>query len=135
MRRTLVTGMLLTLLLAGCGGDSDNAEPAGGPTTTVAAGPPTSGSTDTNFTGANSGPFCDMARKYGARRDQLTVSNPNQLRAVVTEAEAAIRDAVAVAPAEIKGDVQVVAAASAKFFKSLADANYDFTKVPPEGIS
>lgn len=135
MRRTLVTGMLLTLLLAGCGGDSDDAEPAAGPTTTGATGSATPGSVDTNFTGQGGERFCELARAYRQRLDRLGTTDPTQLRELSTEAETAIREAQAAAPPEIKGDVQVVAAASTAFFQQLARVNYDATKLTPEALA
>ena len=131
MRRAMATLALLTVLLAGCGGDSD--DEAGGTTTTTA--PATSVSVDTNFTGEGSERFCQLARSYLERTDQLTVSNPEQLRAAVTEAEANITETVAAAPAEIKGDAQVVAGAFTNLVRVLEQAGYDFTKVPPDALS
>ncbi len=135
MRRALVTTVLLALVLAGCGGDSDDAEPAGGTTTTAAAGTATPGSVDTNFTGQGSERFCGLARSYRERLDKLGTTDPTQLRPLATEAETAIKEAQAAAPSEIKGDVQVVAAVSMAFFQQLAKVNYDLTKMPPDAVS
>ncbi|MDP8936930.1 MAG: hypothetical protein M3O23_04260 [Actinomycetota bacterium] len=134
MRRALLTMVVLTLLLAGCGGDSDDAEPAGA-TTTTTVGTATPGSIDTNFTGEGSERFCGLARSYRDRLDKVATSDPTQLRALANEAETAIREAQAAAPNEIKGDVQVVAAASTAFFQQLARVNYDLTKMPPDAVS
>ena len=133
MRRAVATMGLLTLLLAGCGGDSDDAAPGAGPTTTAAAATP--GSVDTDFTGQDSERFCELLRTYNTRFEGLGITDPTQLKALATEAEAALREAVALAPAEVKGDVNVVAAASTGFFKVLAQANYDFTRVTPDALA
>ena len=131
MRRAVATLAVLTVLLAGCGGDSDDEAAS----TTTSTAPATSVSVDTNFTGEGSERFCELARTYLDRTDQLTVSDPNQLRTAVAEAEGTIQETVAAAPAEIKGDVQVVAAAFATLVQVLTQANYDFTKVSPEAHS
>ena len=132
MRRALAAVALLTLLLAGCSDDSDD-DSAAGTTTTVAS--TTSISVDTNFTGEGSERFCELARTYRERLDELGTTDPTQLRALATEAETAIKEAQEVAPEEIKGDVQLVAAASISFFEVLAAANYDLTKVSPDALS
>ena len=132
MRRALAAVALLTLLLAGCSDDSDD-DSAAGTTTTVAS--TTSISVDTNFTGEGSERFCELARTYRERLDELGTTDPTQLRALATEAETAIKEAREVAPDEIKGDVQLVAAASISFFEVLAAANYDLTKVSPDALS
>jgi len=135
MRRTLVTGMLLTLLLAGCGGDSDDAEPAAGPTTTTTAAAATPGSIDTNFTGQGGERFCEVARTVQQRLAKLPQANPTELRSLATETEAAIRELQAVVPPEIKGDAQVVFGASIAFFQELARVDYDATKLTPEALA
>ncbi len=136
MRRTLAIAALFALVLAGCGGDDDS-ESSAPPTTTttVAAGTATPGSIDTNFTGEGGETFCNLARTYSQRLDKLGTTDPTQLKPVAEEAETAIREARAAAPAEIKGDVEVVAAASTAFFQQLARVNYDLTKMPPDAAA
>ena len=129
MRRTLATIALLTVLLAACGGDSDDSE-SSSPTTAA-----TPGSVDTNFSGKGSERFCSLARGYRDKLDQLGTTDPNQLKILAQEAEASIKDAVAAAPSEIKGDVQVVASASSSFFQQLSRVNYDITKLSPDALS
>ena len=127
MRRTLATIALLTILLAACGGDSDEAEPS-----RTTAGSATPGSVDTNFSGQGSEKFCSLARGY---RDRLGTTDPAQLKALVQEAESSIKDLVPAAPSEIKGDVQVLASGASAFFQQLARVNYDITKLSPDAIS
>jgi hypothetical protein len=135
MRRTFATAALLALVLAGCGGDSDDSESAPATTTTaVAAGGATPGSVDTNFTGEGGETFCNVTRTYIQRLEKLGTTDPTQLKPLAQEAEAAIREARAAAPAEIKGDVEVVAAASTAFFQQLARVNYDATKLTPDAL-
>ncbi len=135
MRRALATVALLALLLAGCGGDSDEAGPAATTTTTAPTGAATPGSVDTNFTGEGSEAFCGLARTYSERLNKLGTSDPTQLRPVALEAENAIREARAAAPPEIRGDVRIVADASSAFFEQLARVNYDITKMPPDAAA
>jgi len=131
MRRTLATMALLTVLLAACGGDSDEAEPS----STTAAGSATPGSVDTNFSGKGSEKFCSLARGYRDRLGQLGTTDPAQLKALVQEAESSIKDLVPAAPSEIKGDVQVLASGASAFFQQLARVNYDITKLSADAIS
>ncbi len=130
MRRTLATMALLTILLAACGGDSDEAEPS-----RTTAGSATPGSVDTNFSGKDSERFCSLARGYRDRLDQLGTTDPAQLKTLVQEAESSIKDLVPAAPSEIKGDVQVLASGASAFFQQLAKVNYDITKLSPDAIS
>lgn len=131
MRRALATTVLLTLLLAACGDDSEDAAPA--PTTTTTA--ITRGPVGTDFTGEGSERFCELARTYRQRLDRLGTTDPAQLRELSMEAERAIREMEAAAAPEVRGDVQVVAAASIAFFQALARVNYDLTKMTPEAVA
>ncbi len=133
MRRALATLALLTLLLAGCGGDSDEAEPSQGTQTTTAGATP--GSVDTNFSGKDSERFCNLARGYSDKLGELGTTDPTKLKTVAQDAEAAIKEAVAVAPSEIKRDVQLVAVASTAFFQELAKVDYDITKLSSDAVS
>lgn len=136
MRRTLVTLALLSLVLAGCGGDSDDGETAAATTTTtVATGPATSGSIDTNFSGEGSERFCGLVRTFRDRRDRLGNTDLTNLKPLVTEAESGLKELVVAAPAEIKGDAQVVAAAFTSFVQLLERVNYDATKLSPESLA
>ncbi len=135
MRRPLVVVVLLTLVLAGCGGDSDDAESAVEPATTTTTSAAGTGAADTNFTGEGSEAFCGLARTYSERLNKLATSDPTQLKPIADEAEAAIREARAAAPPEIRRDVEIVAAASTGFFQQLARVNYDITKMPPDAAA
>ena len=134
MRRALATVALLTVLLAGCGGDSDEAEPSR-ETPTTAAGAATPGSVDTNFSGKDSERFCNLARGYGDKLGELGTTDPAKLKTVTQDAEAAIKEAVEVAPSEIKRDVQLVATASTAFFQQLAKVDYDITRLSSDAVS
>ncbi len=132
MRRVVATLVLLTVALVACGDDSDEAEPSRNPPTSAAA---PAGSGGTEFSGAGSERFCGLARGYRDNLDRLSTTDPTQLKTLAQDAEKAIKEAVATAPAEIKGDVQVVAAASTAFFQQLGRVNYDITKLSPDSLS
>jgi len=120
------------LLVGGCngGGGGDEAAsttsvPGPRPTTTVRP-------VDTSFTGQDSAGFCGLARAYDERSTALGSSpTPEQLRTAVQEGQAAISQAVGSAPAEIKSDVEVLAAAFGTVVKELETANFDARGVSP----
>ena len=133
MCRTLAACGLALLVLAGCS-DGDDKDAAPAPTTTVAAGGPstTLRTVDTNFTGQGSAEFCTLARTYNDRFTQIGANaTPAQLRTVAREGQTAINQAVNAAPSEIKGDVQVIANAFGGLLTDLETVNYDVTKVTP----
>src|SRR4051794_32928167 len=101
--RALAVSAGVLLLLAGCsgGGQKKVAAPAStpastGPTTTIRP-------VDTGFTGQNSASFCASARTYNDRFTKVsTTPSPEELRTVAREGQAAISQAVGLAPPEIK---------------------------------
>ena len=132
--RKLWSGMVLSLLLAvaGCGGggdDSDETAPTIPPTTPAEATTPT-------FSGRGSGEFCQLVATYSDRVSGLSraTSTPAQVRQLAGELGSAIQQAVAVAPAEIKSDVTLVAAAATDFLAGLQRAGYDLNRVPQESL-
>ncbi len=136
MRRTLATVALLSILLAGCGGGSDDADTAGATTTTtVATNSATPGSIDTNFSGEGSERFCGLVRTFQERRDRLSNTDLTNLKPLIGEAQRALGELVAAAPAEIKGDAQVVSTAFTRFVQVLERVNYDATKLSPEALA
>jgi hypothetical protein len=130
--RKLWSGMALSLLLAvtGCGGDDSEETASTTPPTTSAEAPtPT-------FSGPGSGQFCELVKTYNDRVSGLSraTTTPAQLRQLATELGSAIQQAVAVAPAEIKTDVTLVAAAATDYLAGLQRAGYDLGKVPPDSL-
>lgn len=123
MRRLVVRlGLVAVLGLTGCGGgDDDDAAPAptSAPTTTAAVGNDQAGT-----------PFCGLARTYTEKFSTLlTVANdPVRLRAASTDAEAAIRQAQATAPPEVKPDVTVVATTAGQVLAGLQKNNFDLSR-------
>ena len=127
MRRVLVTvGLVAVLGLAGCGGGGDDDEAA--PPTT-APPPPTTAAFGNDQAGT---PFCQLAKTYTEKYSTiLTVANdPPRLRAATTDAESAIRQAQATAPAEIKADVTLVASTADQILTSLQRNNFDLSRTP-----
>jgi hypothetical protein len=135
MRRLLVTiGLVAVLATTACGNDSKKessdttAAPAAQATTTPGA------TVDTKFTGKGSAQFCALAKTYGDKSGQLvpSLSNPAQLRTIFKDLQVAVKQAVDVAPSEIKADVTLLANFYNDFAAALEKVNYDFTKVPPD---
>ena len=127
MRRVLVSvGLVAVLALAGCGGGGDDDEAA--PPTT-APPPPTTAAFGNDQAGT---PFCQLARTYTEKYSSiLTVANdPPKLRAATTDAESAIRQAQATAPAEIKADVTTVASTARQILTALQRNNFDLSRTP-----
>lgn len=119
------------IVMAGCsGGDDKDAAsntttpPAGGATTTVL-------STNTSFTGQNSAQFCTLAKTYTERSAKVS-STPSaaELRTLTREGQTAISQAAAAAPAEIKRDVEIVAAGFNTLASELDKVNYDAARLP-----
>jgi hypothetical protein len=118
-------GLVALLGLAGCGGGSDgDAAPA-----STTAPPPTTAVVGNDQAGT---PFCQLARTYTEKFAALlpAASDPVKLRAATTDAEMAIRQAQATAPAEIKADVTVVATAVNQALTALQKNNFDLAKSP-----
>ncbi|HWI04538.1 MAG TPA: hypothetical protein VNT52_12065 [Acidimicrobiales bacterium] len=124
MRRLVVTiGLAAALALTGCGGGGDD-DAAPAPTT---AAPSTTALIGNDQAGT---PFCGLARTYTERFSTLlTVANdPAKLRVATTDAESAIRQAQAQAPAEIKADVTKVANTAKEVLAGLQKNNFDLSR-------
>lgn len=103
---------------------------AGATTAGAASGPPTTlRPVDTSFTGQDSVQFCKLAKTFDTQFANLGAATTSaQLRQVVQDGRTALNLAATVAPAEIKADVQVLAAAFGSIFTELEKANFDTTK-------
>lgn len=129
MRRAPV-GLAVAAVLwtAACGGGSDKGAPAPSAPPTTAAVPPVlpSGSEEAGT------PFCGLARTYTEKSVALVAAagDPTKLKAAATDAEAAIRKAVDVAPAAVKADVSVVAATANEVLAGLRRNDYDLARTP-----
>ena len=130
MRKTLVSiGLVaVALSLVACGGGGDDEDAA--PTTTA----PPATTTTTSAVGndqANT-PFCRLVKTYSERFAALlpAAGDPARLRAATTDAEAAIRQAQSTAPAEIRGDVTLVATTASQVLAALQRNNFDLSRTP-----
>ncbi|MGI9023649.1 MAG: hypothetical protein ACR2HV_10575 [Acidimicrobiales bacterium] len=70
--------------------------------------------------------------KEGFGLGAANATSPEAMRQAFEGSRARSEDTVAVAPAEIRPDLQVLAAAVAKVSDALAAANYDISAVGPE---
>jgi hypothetical protein len=121
----------VVLALTACAGGSNGKQAATAPPkTTTPASPDASQPVDTSFTGAGSADYCRLARDYSESSKKFNAPNtPDQLRAVFQEAENDIQSALAVAPPEIKADVQTIATGLSSIVKAMEAANYDVTRL------
>jgi hypothetical protein len=125
MRRLLLAAALASALaLTGCGGGDDE-----GAAPTTAAAPATTAAVGNDQAGT---PFCQLAKTYSERSATLlqVASDPVKLRAATTDAESAIRQAQATAPAEVKADVTKVATTVSEVLTLLQRNNFDLIKTP-----
>ena len=135
-RPAAVAALGAVLVLAACSSGS-RGRPAKGPTTTAAAGGGTvaTGPPGTSFTGAGSSEYCRLSRDYAASAKQFAVpTNAAELRQVFEDAAKDIKAVLAVAPPEIKADVQTVANGLASIMTVMEAAQYDenrFAATPP----
>ena len=122
MRRLVVTlGLAAALALTACGGGGDDDDAALAPTT---AAPSTTALIGNDQAGT---PFCGLARTYTEKFNTLitVINDPAKLRAATTDAETAIRQAQAQAPAEIRSDVTTVATTASQVLAGLQKNNFD----------
>ena len=127
MRRLVVlVGLAAVLGLTACGGGGDDEDAAPASTTTP---PPATSPVGNDQAGT---PFCQLARTYTEQFAALlpAANDPARLRAATTDAEAAIRQARATAPAEIRADVNVVATTAGEALTALQKKNFVLADAP-----
>ena len=127
MRRVVVSAALVAVLglTASGGGDDDEAAPA-----TTAPAPTTTAPPVGSDQAAT--PFCQLLKTYSERFSALlpAANDPARLRAATTDAESAIRQAQATAPAEVKADVTLVATTARDVVNALQRNNFDLSRTP-----
>jgi hypothetical protein len=130
-RLAALVALGLPLAFSACsGGSSDKqASPASATTAAPSAGAATQ-PVNTSFTGSGSDDYCKLARDYSDSAKKFNApTTPDQLRAVFHEAQTDIQSALAVAPPEIKADVQTIATGLSSIVAAMEAANYDVTRL------
>jgi hypothetical protein len=130
-RRAAALGLIaaLALALAACGGSGKKTTP------TTASPLTTTQAVDTNFTGAGSGEFCQMAKTLNTNPSRTTPNaSTAQIRSNLEAQQKAVQQAVDAAPGEIKPDVKVIADGFSTVVAAVAQADYDFSKVSPDAL-
>ncbi len=125
--RVVPAACLVALLpLVGC---SDDKKDASGTSTSLSPGS-TARSVDTRFTGEGSGEFCQFITTFTEGSQSLSPNaTPAELEAEFREALGAIDQAVSVAPAEIKGDVEVIADTFERVVTAVSTAGFQLDQV------
>ena len=135
LRRLAIVLVALALPLAACSGsdDGDDGGDRSSDTTAAAASDLPAGSTtvDTTFSGAGSDAFCRQIRTYAEGSRRLGEAANASVRTVFSDAARAVNESIALAPAEIKRDIEIVAEAFTTLVRELETVNYDFTRLPP----
>lgn len=122
-----------TLCFVACGSGGSHDIPGGAPT----AAPSTTLTVDTAFTGADSGKFCALIRSFNDDSGRIppASNDPLALRDLFRRSATSVKQAVAVAPAELKEDVGSLAKVYADFLAALESVDFNLTKLPPTVVS
>jgi len=109
-----------------------------GPTTTTTS-KPTASSTPTTAPPPSvpPRPFCDVLeeRLDGLRHMSLSLTDPQQLRALVEDAGQGFAQALPSAQSDVRPDMGVLAATIADYRSALDNAGYDVTKLAPDMVT
>lgn len=133
MRKFLILLCLATLTFAGCGDDTDTAtdDDTGADAAAGTSEEGSGGGDDTDFSGDDSGDFCDLAREYEKDfEDTGEATTADEMEKEYEELTSAIGKLSDQAPDEIKADVEVVSDAFTTFYETLKKYDFDFTKIP-----
>lgn len=130
-------------ILPGCGhggGGGGSSSPSPPPSSSAAVTPAVTATTgpltvDTTFTGQGSAAYCQLSKSYADAAARLGPNPDAQLRQAYEDAARDMQAAVAVAPAEIKGDAQIVADGFGGLIAALQGVDYDFTRLPPDVVA
>lgn len=130
---------LTLMVMASCSGGDDDKDAASNTTAppATAPGPTTTAlTTNTSFTGQNSAQFCALARTYTERFGKVSATpSASELRTLAREGQSAITQAANAAPAEIKKDVDLIAAGFSGLVAELEKVNYDAARLPPTALT
>ena len=134
MQRLLAAmGLTATLCLVACGSSGSHDTGVSAPANT----PSTTPTVDTAFTGADSGTFCALIRSFKDDSGRIgpSSSDPLALRDLFRRSATSVKQAVAVAPPEVKDDLGALANAYADFLAALESVDFNLTKLPPAVLS
>jgi hypothetical protein len=119
------------LLVAGCGGSSSSSSPSSG---APANSTPASTTASTGTGSIDAAAFCSEASKIlkGVDKQLAPALNPSAVPTNVEKTLKAIKDAyaavIAIAPADIKPDLQLMSGAITQLNEAYAKANFDPAK-------
>ena len=128
--------LALLLVLGACSdGGSGGSSESGAPVTTAAAGAGASTGAGaggaTVVTTAPGADYCGLARSYARAFERFgQPGSSSDIRGYYRDATAAMTQALAVAPAELRPDLQVVSETLQALVAGLEAINYDFSRVP-----
>lgn len=135
MRRLLALVACLLFVAAACGGDDGNGDDVAARSTTSEADSASeeddAAASSEDFSGKGSGDFCDKAREYDKKFEDIG-QNSADAEEEWRELEKAIDDIAEDAPDEIEADVAVVRTNFKEVRALLEKYDYDFSKVPPD---
>lgn len=123
------TCLIALVSLVGCS-DSDKGGSSAASVTTTTVRP-----VDTSFTGEGSAEFCQFIKTFSAGSDVSPSASPAELEADFNESLAAIKQAVTVAPTEIKPDVVAIADSFETVVTAVRTANFDLTKLDSSALA
>lgn len=134
MRRAATVFFVLVVLVSGCGGGDDSSvttttvAPSDGATTTVADDGVDD--TTTTVTDGSDTEFCAFVTEVDEAQDDIEFGlDPASFRESIEASINALEQARALAPREIRDDVDVVAATFADFAELLEEYGYDFLAI------
>ncbi len=127
----LATVGLTTVGLAACGssGSKSSAQAAGSAASTA--------STASTVKATGGGDFCKSAATQFNKAQAMISQNatdPAHLKDAVRQGRQASSSLQSEAPAQIKGDLNLLVQTANKVYDALAKANYDFTKLSPSDL-
>jgi hypothetical protein len=134
--RSVLFSVGLVLVLAGgltaCGSSAakTSTTTAGGGAPDSAAPSGSGGTSPATVKATGGGDFCKLiAASYNAAQSSAIDTSPAALKKLYQGVQEKYRQAVDSAPTAIKGDVEILDAASSKLTAALAAANYDMAKL------
>ena len=88
-----------------------------------------------HVTAGGGGDFCKLIASSANNTKPFTGSSPAEMRQRIADVRKVEEQAVAVTPAALKSDVNVLFTATDKVWAALAKANYDYSKIDQTEIS